>query len=280
MSSFAQAIRQNFNGQLSKRVDRTMDALSTFRLFAADPQRTQERISEQPQNAREIEYYSENISNIKTIDDFMNDQRIYGFVMHAYGLDDLSYAKAFMRKILEGGPDDPEALANQLTDPRYLALAEDFNFTEFGTTTTTFGRVQTGVIDKYIQQSVEIEAGGQNNGARLALYFQRKVDEVDSAFSILGDSALLQVVQTAFGLPVQMSFSTIEKQAELIDQRLDIEDLSDPEFLEGMLNQFLARWDIDNPSSVNVPPLIAAPLGVQSISLDLLTSLQSLKFRQ
>ena len=115
-----------------------MDALTTFRLFAADPQRTQARISEQPQVAREIEYYSENISNIKTIDDFMNDQRVYDFVMHAYGLDDLSYAKAFMRKILEGGPDDPESLANQLTDPRYLALAEDFNFGQFGTTTTTF----------------------------------------------------------------------------------------------------------------------------------------------
>ena len=257
-----------------------MDALTTFRLFAADPQRTQTRISEQPQVAREIEYYKENIANIKTIDDFMNDQRIYDFAMKAYGLDDLSYARALMRKILEGGPDDPEALANQLTDPRYLALAEDFNFGQFGTATTTFGRVQTGVIDKFIQQSVEVQAGDQNNGARLALYFQRKVDEIDSAFSILGDPALLQFVQTTFGLPVQMSFSSIEKQAEMIDQRLNIEDLSDPEFMEGLLTQFLARWDIDNPNTVSVPPLISAPAGLQSISLDLLTSLQSLKFRQ
>ena len=36
--------------------------------------------------------------------------------------------------------------------------------------------------------------------------------EIEDAFDILGDRALLQFVQTAFGLPVQMSFSSLERQ--------------------------------------------------------------------
>ncbi len=254
-----------------------MDALTTFRLFAADPLVARSNISRKPEISREVQYYSENIGSIKSIDDLMANQRIYSFVMRAYGLEDMTYAKAFIRTILEEGIDDTSSLANRLSDSRYSDMAEDFNFNRYESTTTTFERVNTGTIDRFYQQQVELEAGSQNNGARLAIYFQRKSEEIEDAFSILADSALLKFVQTSFGLPVQMSFQSLDKQAEMINQRLDIEDLSDPEFMDGLLNRFLVSWDVANPDTVNIPPLILAPRGVQGISQDLLMSLQNLK---
>jgi len=254
-----------------------MDALTTYRLFSADPQVARSNVSNRPEVAREVEYYSENIGSIKSIDDLMSNQRIYTFVMQSYGLEDMAYAKAFIRTILEEGSDDTRALANRLSDPRYGELVEDFNFSRYGTTTTSFDRVTSGTIDKFYQQQIEREAGSQNNGARLALYFQRKSDEIEDAYSILADPALLKFVQTSFGLPIQMSFQSLEKQAEMIDQRLNIEDLADPEFMDGLVNRFLASWDIENPDVVSVPPLILSPGGVQGISQDLLMSLQNLK---
>ena len=36
---------------------------------------------------------------MKSIDDFMKDTRLYNYAMKAFGLDDMAYAKAFMRKV-------------------------------------------------------------------------------------------------------------------------------------------------------------------------------------
>lgn len=254
-----------------------MDALTTYTLFAADASRSLERIQSRADVARDVEYYKENITSVKSPEDLINDHRLYTFVMRAYGLEDLSYAKALMRKVLEEGIDDSDALANKLTDPRYTELATDFNFARFGETTTIFEKVKTGVVDKYYDQSLEIEAGDQNDGARLAMYFERKAESLESPYDILADPALLKFVQTAFALPTQMSFADIEKQADMITERLDLEKLSDPEELDKLVTRFLSLWDINNPDTVEVPPLIAQPLGVQGLSMDLLSSIQNLK---
>jgi len=254
-----------------------LDALTTYTLFAADASRSLERIQSRADVARDVEYYKENITSVKSPEDLINDHRLYTFVMRAYGLEDLSYAKALMRKVLEEGIDDSDALANKLTDPRYTELATDFNFARFGETTTIFEKVKTGVIDKYYDQSLEIEAGDQNDGARLAMYFERKAESLESPYDILSDPALLKFVQTAFALPTQMSFADIEKQADMITERLDLVKLSDPEELDKLVTRFLSLWDINNPDVVEVPPLIAQPLGVQGLSMDLLSSIQNLK---
>ena len=254
-----------------------VDALTTYTLFAADASRSLERIQSRADVARDVEYYKENITSVKSAEDLIGDQRLYNFVMRAYGLEDLSYAKALIRKVLEQGIDDPEALANKLTDTRYSELASDFNFARFGETATIFEKVKTGVVNKYYAQSLEIEAGGQNDGARLAMYFERKAEGIESPYDILADQALLKFVQTAFSLPEQMSFADIEKQADMILEKLDLETLSDPGELDRLVTRFLSLWDINNPDVVQVPPLIAQPLGVQGLSMDLLSSIQNLK---
>ena len=254
-----------------------MTALTTFNLFAGDPVAARERIATKQNISREVEYYKENIGNIKSIDDFMEDRRIYTLVMQAYGLEDMAYARGFMKKLLQEGSDDTEALANKLTDPRYSELVEDFNFVRYDSATTSFDKIQSGVIDKFYSLQLEADAGSQNGGARLAMYFKRKSEDFVNTYSIIGDQALLKFVQTAFGLPPEMSFISIEKQAEMIDKRLNLEDLSDPEFMDNLVNQFLVTWDVTNPETINIPPLISAP-GVQfGISQDILTSIQSIK---
>lgn len=256
-----------------------MDALTTYRLYAADPVRALDRVKEQPDIAREVEYYNENIGSVESAEDLVNDSRLFNIVMRAYGLEDLSYAKALIRKVLEEGVDDPEALANKLTDQRYTELATDFNFDRYGSTTVVFDRVQTGVIDRFYSQSLELQAGGQNDGARLAMYFERKAEGIESAYDILADPALFAFARTAFGLPAEMSFNDIDKQAAMIEDRLDIESLSDPAEVDTLVTRFLALWDLNNPTTVDVPPLITGPIGVSGLSIDLLASVQNLKSR-
>ncbi len=66
---------------------------------------------------------------------------------------------------------------------------------------TSLERAQQGVADKYVRQVLEEEAGQQNEGVRLALYFQRKAPGLSNAYQILADRALSTVVRTALGLP-------------------------------------------------------------------------------
>ncbi|WP_436425154.1 DUF1217 domain-containing protein, partial [Enterococcus faecium] len=78
--------------------------------------------------SRDTAYYNANIGKVKSIDDLLNDQRLYSYAMKAHGLEDMTYAKAFIRKVLEGGADDPKSLANRLADQRYVDLAQSFGF--------------------------------------------------------------------------------------------------------------------------------------------------------
>ncbi len=48
--------------------------------------------------------------------------------MKAYGLEDMTYAKAFMKQVLESDLSDPNSFANRLSDPRYKEFAAAFNF--------------------------------------------------------------------------------------------------------------------------------------------------------
>lgn len=254
-----------------------MTAVNTFRLYASDTARTLENIAHRPQIEREVEYYKEHISDVKSIDDFMDDYRLYSFAMKAHGLEDMTYAKAFMRKVLEGGTGD-EGFAHDLTDQRYGQFVEDFNFEQFNTATTAFEAVTVGVVDKFYQQSIEIEAGEQNNGARLALYFQRKAADIEEPLSLLADRAFLEVIQVALGLPKTMSSAPIDNQVAMIENRLDVQDFKDPEFLEKFMQRFTILYDLNNPESVSVPSIL--PIGNTFIGFsdDLLASMQNLRF--
>jgi hypothetical protein len=239
---------------------------TSYNLIARDLPRSIERIASQPQVARESEYYLKRISEIKSIDEFMADTRVF------------NYAKAFMRKVLTEGVDKEDAFANQLADSKYKEFAETFNFARNGETATIFNKAQQGTVDKYHRLTLEEEAGVDNTGVRLALYFERTAPELDSVYGILADTALYEVVRTALGIPAEIAASDIDKQADMLKSRLDIEDFKDPEKLNTFMQRFTALWELDNPSfgSVDSSLLLSSSTGF-GITPELMLSINNLK---
>jgi hypothetical protein len=125
---------------------------------------------------------------------------------------------------------------------------------------------------------MENDAGVQNEGVRLALYFARKASIIVSPFSILADKALLEVVRTALNLPAEMSQADIEVQAANITKRLDIADFKDPEKLEKFLTRFAAMYDMNNGGFSTLSAASVLLTGQQGISTNtsLLGSMQRL----
>jgi len=254
-----------------------LSAVVIYKLHAQDLGRALDRVASQRDVSRETAYYSAKIENVRSIENFLADDRLFAFALKAFGLEEMRYAKAFFRKLLTEGIDSPKAFANKLLDQRYREFAETFNFERYGSATTTFTRARQGVVDRYIRQSLEENLGSQNEGARLALYFQRKAPTITNAYSILADQALLAVVQTALGLPPTISALDIDRQAALIERRLRIDDLKDPVKLQRFIERFLVLWDVNNPpEQVNTALLPVRSLG-SMFSPELLFRLQTLQ---
>lgn len=252
--------------------------LTSYRLIAGNLERSLNNTATKPQVDRERAYYLAHIGDVKSIADFISDDRLFAFAMKAFGLQDMTYAKAFVRKVLTEGIDETDSFANKLADSRYRDFAETFNFARYGETATVFEKTRQGTVDRYVRLTLEEDAGQQNEGVRLALYFERKASSIQSAYSILADAALLKVAQTALGLPAAMSLMDLDKQAEILAERIDIEGLKDPEQLKTFLNRFASLWELENPSAAAVSPAILFSQPTEAgIGMDLLSSLQNLK---
>ena len=255
-----------------------LTTVANFELITRDLDRTLKTTANEPVVARESEYYLANITKVKSIDDFLGDDRLFRFAMKAHGLGDMAYAKAFMRKALEGGVDDPESFANSLVDKRYRDFVEVFNFVRYGDTAIAFDRTQQGTVDRYVRQSLEESVGNTNEAVRLALYFERKAADINSPYDILADRALTQVVQTALGIPAMSSQQNIDRQAETILAKLDLEDFQDPAKVRDFTRRFAALWDTSNPTtSTPVPSIVIGGAIEFGISATLLSQLQGLK---
>ncbi|MGF6172764.1 DUF1217 domain-containing protein [Ensifer sp. 4252] len=250
---------------------------TSYKLITADLGKSLERVAKEPDVARETEYYLSKIGDIKTIDQFFADTRLYDYAIKAHGLEDMGYAKAFMRKVLTEGVDNEDAFANKLTDSRYKQLAESLNFARHGEAATSFDRAQKGVVDKYARQTLEQSAGEENAGVRLALYFARMAPAITSGYAIIADEALAQVVRTTLQLPDEFAGTEVDRQAAAYETAIDLKDFQDPAKLTDFLDRFTALWEINNSTDGYDPLAVFGASSGYGISSDLLLSINSLK---
>jgi hypothetical protein len=222
--------------------------------------------------------YTQNIGAITSVDEFLESDTVYDVALSAYGVQDRASDKAFIRKLLTSDTSDPDSFANRQTNPAYREFAAAFNFSESGSTRVQTHERSLSTRNSYVRQTLESDAGAQNEGVRLALYFERKASSIGSAYSILADKALLKVVQTALGLSEATGNADVDVQAKMIESRLDLAEMRTPEGLKTFLNRFTALWEVSNPSApaASAAVLIGQPSQI-GINPNTLMTLQGLK---
>jgi hypothetical protein len=249
-----------------------LSTIADFQRISSNINRALTDTANKPDVTRDTNYYLAHIGQVTSVDDFVNNFRLFSYAMKAHGLSDMTYAKAFMRKVL--------------TEGTFREFASAFNFAALGKKATQTKAAQTVTAQKYVQGVMEEDAGSQNEGVRLALYFVRNASSIKNPFQILADKALTQVVQTALGLSPNVSSANIDSQAALLSKLINISDFQDPTKINRFAQRFAAMWDANNsstdPSNSN-PLSIGAQILVgnstqNSIDLDTLTRLQTLRF--
>jgi hypothetical protein len=214
----------------------------------------------EPTVARETQYFLANISKVTSAAQLVNNPQLYNYVLTAFGLQDMSYAKAL------------------LNDPRYIALVDALDFAVNGSSTTSSTTAQQTVVNAFYEQTLESNTAQENQGAQMALYFRRMAPQITSAYSILADQTLLQVFETAYNLPATFSEQNINVQATEVSQLLNVSKLQDPTYLNSFLERFTASYDAQNPpGSATLTPTNALMVTQPGISQDLLMSLANLK---
>lgn len=246
----------------------------SYRIAASDLPAAIGRVAKDKPVAREVAYWQAHIDKVQDIDSFVADKRLFSFAMKAFGLSDMQYAKAFMTKLLKEGVAAPGAMANKLTDQRYRDFAKTFDFATYGTVTTSLSAARTGVVDRYLRQTLEEKVGAQSDGARLALYFQRKAATITSPMSLLADPALLKVTRVALDLPEDMSRAPLDNQVAMIKAKFDVASLKDPAKLDGFLKRFCAMNDLAQGAT---SPAVSLAQGGASFGVDTLMAVALLK---
>ena len=256
-----------------------VSTIASYQLISNNINRSMDQTLAKPDVQRDTDYYLAHIGEVKSIDDFIGNYRLFSYAMKAFGLSDMTYAKAFMRKVLTDGVSDSASFANKLSDTRYLEFATAFDFAGQGEDVTAAAAATSGTVSKYVRQTLEEDAGATDDGVRLALYFERKAPSITNAYQILADPALLKVAQTALGISSLTGSADVDKQAAMLSNGIDFSDFQDIGKLRTFIQRFSTMYDSQNDtSSTSTAPsiLINQPIEM-GISADMLTSLQNLK---
>lgn len=202
-------------------------------------------------------YYAANIGKVTSIDQFVGNYRLLSYALDAYGLGSQINSTALIKQVLEGGVSNSKSLANTL--PQWKAFATAFNFVGSGAASVSTSTAIATTEKNYNEQQLESDAGQQDVGVQLALYFNRVAPSVTSMYGILADKNLLEVVETIFGLPTAFGTQNIDTQAKELGNLFKVTDLQDPKKLTQLTERFTAQYDsLYGPSGSSTTSLTVA----------------------
>ncbi len=225
--------------------------------FASDREQPALRASAE----KDALYYQNAIADIESVSDLLADRKMIDILLVSKGLQPEKVTTDYLRKIFNSDLGDPKSFANTESDPRFAEIAASFNFDKQGNVArlAPIGPQKRDQLletqNRYIQQSLEEQQGNENQGVRLALYFQRKVGSITSAYDILADKALAEVFRTTFSLPDSLASMAVDQQAKVVEKYLKLKDLNDPEKLGKLLSRFAAMYDLKNNAPSTSPAL-------------------------
>ena len=169
----------------------------SYDLVNRDMPKTLQRVAADGQVSREAQYYADNIGKVTIIDEFMDDYRLFSYAMKAHGLEEMTYAKAFMKQVLESDLNDESSFASRVADDRYRDFAAAFNFSSTGTAAIAQSAAQQDEILGLYDQSILNTADATAEETR---YYKVMLAQVDSVDDILSNDRLRRYVFESFGI--------------------------------------------------------------------------------
>jgi hypothetical protein len=246
-----------------------------WRFLSANLDAQVQRMAESPLQARDREYFRENIGNVVTASQLVEDYRLRRVALSAFGLQDDLPNRAFIERVLGDGTGDATDLSNRLSDKRYRAFSEAFGFGSTLAPRTLSPGFADRILARFDRQEFERSVGEQDEDLRLALTASRELPELAARdlqdttawLSVLGNPPLRRVFETALGLPASIGTLDLDRQVdefrEAADRILGFRDISrfaDGAATEELVKNFTLRAQLASGPSPTVPGIAAITL--------------------
>ncbi len=214
---------------------------------------------------RENDYFTENIGNVTSAEDLVNDRRLLEVALKAFGLEDQIDYKAMVQKVLEEGTTAEDNLSSKLDDSRWVDFSKAFGFGGGETRMNTDPVAMAAIVADNQAQSFEVAVGEQDESMRIALYALRELQEVilpDDAeeegptvnaqwYNIIGQPQLSKMMQVTLNLPESLNLIDVDQQVQVYKeaaQRMlgtdDLSTLSSKEDMDKLAITYLARAEV------------------------------------
>ena len=228
-----------------------------------------------PDRLRDTDHFRERIAQVGSAEELVADRRMRRVMLGAFGLQEDIDNIAFIRRILEDGPDNRDGLPRRLSDKRYLAMAQTFRFPEGEARPFAEAGFADRIIGAFQTRAFEVDVGVQDQGLRLAMTLDRELPELlegsrsDAAgwFAVMGNPPLRQVFEIAFGFGSGFGELDIDQQLVQFRRRAvslfgsgDLAQFTDPEKRQALTERFLLMDQIRNPAFAWSPASAALTL--------------------
>ncbi|MEP1767159.1 MAG: DUF1217 domain-containing protein [Sulfitobacter sp.] len=205
---------------------------------------------------RDVDYFRENIGNVTSAEELVDDRRLLTVALGAFSLQDDINSQFFIKKILEEGSINEDALANRFSDSRYQDMAAAFGFGPGEDLKVGESAFVETIIDRYEAIEFEVAAGEQDETMRYALYAERELgllaneDISNDAkwYTMMGEAPLRSMFETALNLPSEFAQIDIEQQLDVFKERArrefgsdDLSIFSDPEIVQDLITKYVVR---------------------------------------
>lgn len=215
---------------------------------------------------RDSDYFRANIAQVQSAEDLVEDRRLLEVSLTAFGLADDLDSRAFVQTVLEEGAIDPESLANRLADPRYLAFTKAFGFGDLGVPNTQLSEFPDEILGFYEARLFEEAVGTQDDSFRIGLNFAREMpalleeNETETAqwYAVLGQAALREVFDTAFGLPdafaqvdLDQQVAELQARSEALFGSSDLSMFTEPETQEKLMQRYFLLEQLKAETSLS-----------------------------
>ncbi|HEX9462362.1 MAG TPA: DUF1217 domain-containing protein [Alphaproteobacteria bacterium] len=201
----------------------SISALAGYQPFLANENSHIAQYATQTQVSQAVSYFQSHIGQIKSVDQLVHDPKLLKFLTMAFGLDADAQFPAKVAAVLNSNLSDRTSFANNLIDPRYQQLAQEFNVHANGLVQFSNSSVISDVVSRFLTNSYEQNIASTDNPAlRDAAYFLRNIGGVTNAYQILADPVLRSVVETVTGLPANIAVQPIQDQARLINSNVNL----------------------------------------------------------
>jgi hypothetical protein len=236
-----------------------ISGLGGWRFLQATYDSQFEAFTKSSQLQRTTDYFRDNIAKIESAEELVADRQLLTVALGAFGLQDDINSQFFIRKILEEGTVNEDALANRFSDPRYNEMSQAFGFGPGEFQKTGVPIFAEEIINRFERIEFEVAAGQQNEAMRFALYAERELsslaqDDLSNDakwFTLMGEPPLRNLFEKAFNLPASFGQIDIDQQLIVFKERAqkelgssDLTLFSDPEKVQELVTKYVVREQI------------------------------------